>query len=391
MINHSGWQVQGVSVDPMLVLLGIAGAALIALIALAVLIWRSGVQRQQAAALQEAGQQAVARAFETEVAELKGRLQTMAELSVTRQSELSRTIHERLDRISHNLGTNLDETTRKTTENLTKLHERLAVIDSAQRNITELSTRVVSLQDILANKQQRGAFGQLRMETIVQDGLPNGSYTFQATLSNGKRPDCLVHLPGAAAGIVVDAKFPLEAFETLRSEHEEMLRREAMKRIRSDVGKHIDDMAAKYVLPGETQDTMLMFVPSESIYAELHENFPELLQKAHRSRVVIVSPNMLMLAVQTMQAIMKDVQMREQAGLIQSEVATLMQDVNRLRERVGDLQRHFGLANTDLEKILTSADKIASRGRKIESLDLESNAPAPAIDSETSRNGRLAS
>jgi DNA recombination protein RmuC len=391
MINHSGWQVQGVSVDPMLVLLGIAGAALIALIALAVLIWRSGVQRQQAAALQEAGQQAVARAFETEVAELKGRLQTMAELSVTRQSELSRTIHERLDRISHNLGTNLDETTRKTTETLTKLHERLAVIDSAQRNITELSTRVVSLQDILANKQQRGAFGQLRMETIVQDGLPNGSYTFQATLSNGKRPDCLVHLPGAAAGIVVDAKFPLEAFETLRSEHEEMLRREAMKRIRSDVGKHIDDMAAKYVLPGETQDTMLMFVPSESIYAELHENFPELLQKAHRSRVVIVSPNMLMLAVQTMQAIMKDVQMREQAGLIQSEVATLMQDVNRLRERVGDLQRHFGLANTDLEKILTSADKIASRGRKIESLDLESNAPAPAIDSETSRNGRLAS
>jgi DNA recombination protein RmuC len=392
MINHSGWQVQGVSIDPILVLLGIAAAGLLGLIALVVLIWRNGVERARASAAQEAAQQMVARAFETEVAELKGRLQTMAELSVTRQSELSRTINERLDRIGHNLGTNIDETTRKTTENLTKLHERLAVIDNAQRNITELSTRVVSLQDILANKQQRGAFGQLRMETIIQDGLPSGAFTFQATLSNGKRPDCLIHLPSASAGIVIDAKFPLEGFEVLRSLHEEMLRREAFKRIRIDVGKHIDDMAAKYVLPGETQDTMLMFVPSESIYAELHENFPELLQKAHRARVVIVSPNMLMLAVQTMQAIMKDVQMREQAGVIQSEVGTLMQDVNRLRERVGDLQRHFGLANTDLEKILTSADKIASRGRKIETLDLENNTPAaPAIPSGANGNGRLAS
>jgi DNA recombination protein RmuC len=392
MINHSGWQVQGVSIDPILVLLGIAAAGLLGLIALVVLIWRNGVERARASAAQEAAQQMVARAFETEVAELKGRLQTMAELSVTRQSELSRTINERLDRIGHNLGTNIDETTRKTTENLTKLHERLAVIDNAQRNITELSTRVVSLQDILANKQQRGAFGQLRMETIIQDGLPSGAFTFQATLSNGKRPDCLIHLPSASAGIVIDAKFPLEGFEVLRSLHEEMLRRDALKRIRIDVGKHIDDMAAKYVLPGETQDTMLMFVPSESIYAELHENFPELLQKAHRARVVIVSPNMLMLAVQTMQAIMKDVQMREQAGVIQSEVGTLMQDVNRLRERVGDLQRHFGLANTDLEKILTSADKIASRGRKIETLDLENNTPAaPAIPSGANGNGRLAS
>lgn len=388
MINHSGWQVQGVPIDPMLVLLGIAGAVLLMLITLAVLIWRNGRERRRAAAAQEVAQQAVARAFETEVAELKGRLQTMAELSVTRQSELGRTINERLDRISQNLGTNLDETTRKTTENLSKLHERLAVIDSAQRNITELSTRVVSLQDILANKQQRGAFGQLRMETIIQDGLPRGSFTFQATLANGKRPDCLIHLPGSAAGIVIDAKFPLEGFEALRSAHEEMSRREALKRVRIDVGKHIDDMTAKYALPGETQETMLMFVPSESIYAELHENFPELLQKAHRARVVIVSPNMLMLAVQTMQTIMKDVQMREQAGLIQREVGTLMQDVGRLRERVIDLQRHFGLANTDLEKILTSTDKIAGRGRKIESLDLDGG-PAPAIASDD--NGRLAS
>jgi DNA recombination protein RmuC len=375
MINHSGWQVQGIVIDPVAVLLGLGAVLVLALIALIVVIWRSGSRR----ALAEAAQLDASRIFETEVAELKGRLQTMAELSVTRQSELSRTINERLDRIGHNLGSNIEETTRKTSENLTKLHERLAVIDSAQRNITELSTRVVSLQDILANKQQRGAFGQLRMESIIQDGLPSNSYSFQATLSNGKRPDCLVHLPGATAGIVIDAKFPLEGFELLRATHEETVRREALKRIRIDVGKHIDDVAGKYTLPGETQDTLLLFVPSESIYAELHENFPELLQKAHRVRVVIVSPNMLMLAVQTMQAIMKDVRMREQAGLIQREVGTLMQDVSRLSERVLDLQRHFGLANADIDKILTSADKITSRGRKIENLDLEPGGVQPAV------------
>jgi DNA recombination protein RmuC len=366
MINHSGWQVQGVLIDPMAVALGIGGAVALALMVLIVAVWRNGSERARA----QAAQQDTARLVETEVAELKGRLHAMAELSVTRQSELSRAIHERLDRISHNLGANLDETTRKTTENLSKLHERLAVIDTAQRNITELSTRVVSLQDILANKQQRGAFGQLRMETIVQDGLPKQAYSFQATLSNGRRPDCLVHLPGSPAGVVIDAKFPLEGFEALRTAHEEAARREALKRVRIDVGRHIDDIAEKYALPGETQDTLLMFVPSEAIYAELHETFADLLQKAHRVRVVIVSPNMLMLALQTMQAIMKDVTMREQAGVIQREVGVLMQDVHRLRERVLDLQRHFGLANGDLEKILTSADKIAGRGRKIESLDL---------------------
>jgi DNA recombination protein RmuC len=351
-----------------------------------VAIWRSGSRRAQA----EAAQLDTARLFETEVAELKGRLQVMAEMSVSRQAELSRTINDRLDRIGQNLGTNLAETTRRTSENLSKLHERLAVIDTAQRNITELSTRVVSLQDILANKQQRGAFGQLRMETIVQDGLPRDAYSFQATLSNGKRPDCLVHLPGASAGVVIDAKFPLECFELVRAAPDELARREALKRVRIDIGRHIEDIAEKYTLPGETQDTLLMFVPSESVYAELHENFPELLQKAHRARVVIVSPNMLMLAVQTMQAIMKDVHMREQAGVIQREVGTLMQDVNRLRERVVDLQRHFGLANSDLEKVLTSAEKITARGRRIEALDLEASggAAAPLIAAETGENGR---
>ena len=360
------WVIRDVAIDPLLVFAIISVIALAGLLTLIVIVWMNGRARAREAALR----QAEAHLFEMEVAALKGRLQTMAEVAGTSQAELGRAIHERLDRVSQNLGVNLEETNRKTSENLSKLNERLAVIDTAQRNITELSTRVVSLQDILANKQQRGAFGQLRMETIIQDALPRDAYTFQATLSNGRRPDCLIHLPGSSAGIVVDAKFPLEAFEALRTAHDDASRKEALRRVRVDIGKHIDDIAAKYVLPGETQDTMLMFVPSESFYADLHEHFPDLLQKAHRVRIVIVSPNMLMLAVQTMQSIMKDVRMREQAGLIQREVGILMNDVGRLKERVLDFQKHFGLLGGDVEKILTSTDKIAGRGRRIEDLDL---------------------
>ena len=373
------WVVGCVAIDPLLVFAIISIIAVTGLLALIVIVWRNGRERAREAALR----QSEAHLFEMEVAALKGRLQTMAEVAGSSQAELGRAIHERLDRVSQNLGVNLEETTRKTSENLSKLNERLAVIDTAQRNITELSTRVVSLQDILANKQQRGAFGQLRMETIIQDALPRDAYTFQATLSNGKRPDCLIHLPGSSAGIIVDAKFPLEAFEALRTAHDDLLRKEALRRVRIDIGKHIDDIAAKYALPGETQDTMLMFVPSESSYADLHEHFPDLLQKAHRARIVIVSPNMLMLAVQTMQSIMKDVRMREQAGLIQREVGVLMTDVSRLRERVLDFQKHFGLLGGDVEKILTSTDKIASRGRKIEDLDFE-----PASGKTITANGR---
>ncbi len=314
------WTIHGVEIEPLWVFAGLAGLAVIALIALAVILWRNGRDRNREAAQRQTD----ARLVEMEIAALKGQLHGIAELAGANQSELSRTIHERLDRVTQSVGVNLDETARRTAEHLARLNERLAVIDTAQRNITDLSTRVVSLQDILANKQQRGAFGQLRMETIIQDALPKGAYSFQPTLSNGKRPDCLIRLPGSDAALVIDAKFPLEAFEALRTAHEDAARQEASRRVRSDVGRHIDDIASKYALPGETQDSLLMFVPSESIYADLHEHFSDLLQKAHRARVFIVSPNMLMLAVQTMQAIMKDVQMREQANVIQREVATLL-------------------------------------------------------------------
>jgi DNA recombination protein RmuC len=285
----------------------------------------------------------------------------------------------------------LNETARKTNDSIAKLNERLAVIDTAQKNLTELSTNMVSLQEILANKQARGAFGQMRMETIVTDGLPKGAYTFQATLSNGKRPDCLLHMPNASASVVIDAKFPLEGFEAFRIARREEEKKEAARRVRIDVGRHVDAMAERYFIPGETQDTAILFVPSEAIYADLCEHFSDLVQKAHRARVVICAPNMLMLAVQTMQAILKDVKMREQAHLIQREVVHLMEDSGRLRERVLDLQRHFGQANADIEKILTSSERIAARGRKIEGLEFEEPAPTREIEHVNGSSASLGS
>ena len=358
-------QVGTVTLDPVLVLLGLLGLMVLALLVLVVFV-----------AVHMSRRRREARESDAQLAELKVRLQTLAEISVTRHGELARAVNERLDRMTHRVGSDLTETARKTTDSIAKLHERLAVIDSAQKNLTELSTNMVSLQEILANKQARGAFGQMRMEAIIQDGLPKGAYSFQATLSNGKRPDCLLHLPNTKAGVVIDAKFPLEGFEAFRVARAPEEKKDAARRVRVDVTRHVEAMAERYFLPGETQDTAILFVPSEAIYADLAEHFSDLVQKAHRARIVICAPNMLMLAVQTMQAILKDVKMREQAHLIQREVTRLMEDMGRLRERVLDLQRHFGQANEDIEKILTSSDRISSRGRKIESLDFEGEALA---------------
>ena len=358
-------QVGSVTLDPVLIGLALAGLAVVALIVLAIVLIVHMSRRKQEASASDA-----------HLGELKVRLQTLAEISVTRHGELARAVNERLDRMTHKVGTDLNETARKTHESISKLNERLAVIDTAQKNLTDLSSNMVSLQEILANKQARGAFGQMRMEAIVQDGLPVGAYTFQATLSNGKRPDCLLHMPNTPAGVVIDAKFPLEGFEAYRVARRDEEKKVAARQVRTDVGRHIEAMAERYLIAGETQDTAILFVPSEAIYADLAEHFSDIVQKAHRARIVICAPNMLMLAVQTMQAILKDVQMREQAHLIQREVATLMEDMGRFRDRVLDLQRHFGQANADIDKILTSSEKITKRGQKIESLDFEEEAKA---------------
>jgi DNA recombination protein RmuC len=364
--------VGSITLEPILILLALTSLAVIALIVLATtLIVHMSRRRRET------------QAQSTELAELKGRLQTFAEISVARQGDIARAVNERLDRMTHRVGSDLNETARKTTDSIAKLNERLAVIDTAQKNLTDLSTNMVSLQEILANKQARGAFGQMRMETIVKDGLPKGAYSFQPTLSNGKRPDCLLHMPNAGAGVVIDAKFPLEGFEAFRTARRDEEKKDAARRVRIDVGRHVDSIAERYFIAGETQDMAILFVPSESIYADLAEHFSDLVQKAHRARIVICAPNMLMLAVQTMQAILKDVKMREQAHLIQGEVQKLMDDMGRFRERVLDLQRHFGQANADIEKILTSSERIAARGRKIETLDFAEAEAAAEIEHQS--------
>jgi DNA recombination protein RmuC len=246
-------------------------------------------------------------------------------------------------------------TTRQhTADSLQKLNERLVVIDGAQKNITELASQVTSLQSVLTNKQQRGAFGQGRMEIIVQDGLPKGCYQFQFMLSNNSRPDCAIFLPDQRP-LVIDAKFPLEAVTAFRDAKNDDERKHAAARVRQDISRHVGDIAQKYLIRGETQDLALMFVPSESVYLELHDGFDDLVQKAMRAQVVIVSPALLMLAISVIQQIQKDARMREAAGQIQSEVGHLMDDIKRLHERVLKLQQHFGQANQDVQQILISA------------------------------------
>ena len=385
------------AVEPYAALLVLVLAGAIVLLALSARRRSRRAMRQVAElasrqALDERYQQ-IQSASEAQFAEIKGRLAAMAEMAVQRQSEQAKTHDDRLESVAGRLGATLDafsqrvgdslsEAGRRTSDSLSDLNARLALIDEARQTLAELSSEVGSLHDVLADKQARGAFGQARMETIVRDALPPGAYEFQATLSNGKRPDCLVRLPNTPAPLVIDAKFPLEGFEALRAARAPEEIKAAAGQVREAITRHIEEIAEKYLIAGETQDTALMFVPSESVYAQLHERFTDLVQKAYRARIVIVAPNILMLAVQTMQAVIKDVKMRDQAGVIQREVGLLLADVGRLLERSAELDRHFNLAVKALEKISGSADKIARRGERLRSLDLEEeteseNHPAP--------------
>jgi DNA recombination protein RmuC len=301
-------------------------------------------------------------------AETVGRLQALGEGLGGRQAELARVMADRLDAVSVRLGHSMDEVTRQTVQRLQSLHERIAVIDHAQKGLADLSGQVTSLRDVLGNKQARGAFGQARMETIVADGLPNGLFAFQYTLSNNTRPDCVIFLPDQRP-IVIDAKFPLESVTAFRQAKTDEDRFRAAQRLRQDISRHISDIAGKYLLPGETQEMALMFVPSESVYAELYDGFDDLVQKAYRARVVMVSPSLLMLAIQVMQQILKDARMREAADLIRAEVGRLMGDVGRLQERVLKLQQHYGQASEDMRQILVSTEKIGTCASRIDQLD----------------------
>ena len=303
--------------------------------------------------------------------ELTGRLDGMAAAQETARGELTRTLTEQLTNVSKTVANNLKDTGERTTRTLGDLGQRLSLIDKAQQEITALSGQVVELQQILDNKQARGAFGEAQLADIVRDGLPESAYAFQHTLSNGRRADCLIRLPNPPGPVVVDSKFPLEAYQRWRGAESDQAAQTALTALRTDTQKHATDIAERYIIPGETADAALMFLPSESVFSELHSRLPDLVEKCRAMRVYPVSPNTMALTLNTVRAIMRDVKMREQAGLIQNEVRVLMEDVSRLNDRIGKLRTHFGQAEKDIELIETSGRKITSRGERITGVELE--------------------
>ena len=302
---------------------------------------------------------------------LAGGLHHVSEAQAQAQANMLKLMEQRLAQVQQQMNENLHGTARRTAQSLGDLQQRLATIDKAQENITKLSGDVLSLQDILSNKQTRGAFGEIQLNDIVLNALPSDSYTLQATLSNGRRADCLIHLPNPPGPIVIDSKFPLEGYEALRNAGTDWDLSEARKALRTSVRKHIKDISEKYILEGETADGALMFLPSEAVYAELHANFSDVVHEGFAARVWIVSPTTCMATLNTMRAILKDARMREQTGAIRRELGLLFQDVERLGTRVENLDRHFGQAAKDLSEIKISADKAGRRARRLDNFDFE--------------------
>ena len=365
--------------------LGAALSLLAALVALSLIaLWRAGAARRRERDIADERQEAIEARFAAlaqSSAELGGRIGGMSEWLGSRQTDLARVVADRLDSVGARLAPGSTPRRRRPAKVWASSTSVCAVIDAAQSRMSEMTREVVSLKDILSNKQSRGAFGQGRMEAIVRDGLPAGAYEFQFTLSNRSRPDCVIRLPGDARLLAVDAKFPLEGFTALRAARDDETRKTAHARVRADVGKHVKDIAERYLLPGETQDVALMFVPSEAIYSDLVDQFDELVQKAHRARVVIVSPTLMMMAISVAQAILRDARMRDEAHQIQAEVGKLMNDVRLLVERAGKLETHFRQAQEDLAGVGAASARVARRSERIESMDFsrEGDAPAPDI------------
>ena len=297
------------------------------------------------------------------------------------------TVDQRLEMLTKRLGDGINQQTEKTGKSLNELKERLAVIDAAQKNISDLSQQMVGLQDILSNKQSRGAFGEIQLNDLVTNILPPSAYGFQVKLSNGKIADCMLNLPNPPGPIAIDSKFPLESYLALRSAETDDAMKFALRALGNDILKHVNDIAARYIIPGETAESALMFLPSEAVYAELHASLPEIVEKSYRARVWIVSPTTLMATLNTVRAVLKDVQMREQAGVIQGAVETLLNDVERLDKRVGNLQKHFDQATDDMREIRISSEKIQKRGTAIREVELEEPEVAEEIAPPVQRTG----
>jgi len=310
--------------------------------------------------------------------QLSGGLTHVSEAQAASQAQMLKLMEQRLAEVSAKMHENLHGSASRTARSLGELQQRLQTIDKAQANIEKLSGDVLSLQDILSNKQTRGAFGEIQLRDIVSKALPTDSYGLQATLSNGRRADCLIHLPNPPGPIVIDAKFPLEAYEALRAAKTPQEVAEAGRAFRTSVKKHIRDISERYIIDGETADGALMFLPSEAVYAELHANFADVVREGFAARVWIVSPTTCMATLNTMRAILKDARMREQAGAIRKTLKQLHRDVEIVVERVGKLDTHFRQAREDLDGITTAAERAGKRAERLDNFDFEELAPEDA-------------
>ncbi|NMG02060.1 DNA recombination protein RmuC [Azoarcus taiwanensis] len=310
------------------------------------------------------------------VEQMLGRLAEHAradrELLTKGMEALSRTIDERLEAIGGHVNQRLDEGFRKTNETFASVMARLATIDEAQKKIDGLTTNVVTLQELLGDKRARGAFGEVQLEALVRNMLPPDAYAFQAVLGNNTRVDCLLTLPPPTGRVAVDAKFPLENYNRmLAPELAEVDRRLATGAFRADVRRHIDAIADKYILAGETADGAVMFIPAEAVFAEIHAHHPELVEHAQRKRVWIVSPTTLMAVLNTARAVLKDVETRKQIHVIRDALGKLAKDFARFDERMAALARHIDQASRDVQEVQVSSRKISAHFRKIESAELD--------------------
>ena len=294
----------------------------------------------------------------------------LSERLQAQESALALTVERRLAASSDRMAATLDRTGAAYSDGLQKLAERLGRIDQAQGRLTELSGQISGLQSALSDKQARGAYGEVRLYDLVRDALPPGAYQEQATLSNGRRPDCLITLPNPPGSIAIDAKFPLEAFLSIRAATDAQAESTARRTFARDISKHITDISERYILPGETADCAMLFVPSEAVYGELHANFRAVVEAGFTARVYIVSPTTLWATLNTARAIMKDAQFHAEASRLQAEVSALMGDVGRLSTRANAFKRHLAQAEGDIDDMEISVRAIEKRGARIADMDL---------------------
>jgi len=345
-------------------------------LAVLVLLWRSA-RATAPLARHLAELDGAVRALNDGQHQLYGGISQVADAQAAAQSRTAEALERRLGEVSAALGESLGQSGQRTARTLGELSQRLEAIDRAQTRIEALSGDVLSLQDILSNKQTRGAFGEIQLREIVTRALPPDAAAFQAQLSNGTRADCLIDLPHPPGPIVIDAKFPLEPYEALLAASSDAETKEARRKMRAAVRAHLRAIAEKYILEGETAEGALMFLPSEAVYAELHANFGDLVREGFDLRVWIVSPTTCMATLHTLRAVLKDTRLRAEAAAIRRELGLLHRDVERLSTRVGSLERHFGQAQRDVAEIRISADRSLTRARRLEDADFSDPEPLP--------------